>query len=178
MILFLLFQKTVGISVKTVFNNGGDKNCECKQLEKRLLEYLDIQNLSVRELQLYQENLFISIFKITRMVITALFFSLIVAGCSWTDNSGTYHQLIIGLGIVSVNQANPTAATVTSTKSLGLSADKNGLVAGYLSSFITSVPSNAEDVRIEASQKPFAPIKIEIQKALLNQSHNKEKITK
>lgn len=96
-------------------------------------------------------------------------------GCSWTDKSGTHHLLVIGLGVVSVNQTNPTAATVMSTHALGVTASSDGFIAGYSSIFITSVPVGADDVRIEASQRPFAPIKIEVPSAqLINTNHVKK----
>ncbi len=99
---------------------------------------------------------------------------LSVTGC-WTDKSGTHHMLVIGLGLVSVNQTNPAAATVTSMHTLGLIANQSGIVAGYSSSFITAVPDGAEDVRIEASQHPFAPIKIVVQKTQFNQTNQPTK---
>lgn len=91
--------------------------------------------------------------------------------CHWTDKSGTRHTLIIGVGVVSVNESKPEAACVTRANVLGISADAGGLTAGLSSRFSTSVPDGAEDVRIEASQKPFAPLKIEVQKAQLNQTN-------
>lgn len=93
------------------------------------------------------------------------------AGCSWTDQSGTRHVVIVGLGVVSVNDAKPSAATVTRTQALGVAADQGGIMAGYSSRFATTVPDSAEDVRIEASQRPFAPIYVEVQKAQLNQTN-------
>lgn len=92
-----------------------------------------------------------------------------VAGC-WTDKSGTHHMVILGVGVVSMNDSN-AAATVTSTRALGVVAGPGGVTAGYATSFITAVPAGAEDVRIEASQRPLAPIRIEVQKAQLNQTN-------
>jgi hypothetical protein len=91
--------------------------------------------------------------------------------CKWTDKSGTRHTLIIGIGVVSVNESKPEAAQVVRASALGISAGTGGFTAGYSSRFSTSVPAGAEDVRIEASQHPFAPVKIEVQKAQLNQTN-------
>jgi hypothetical protein len=65
---------------------------------------------------------------------------------------------------LSISAAGP----VTSMHTLGVAADQCGITAGYSSRFTTAVPDGAEDVRIEASQHPFAPIKIEVQKTLLS----------
>jgi hypothetical protein len=104
---------------------------------------------------------------------------LIIAGgtgcCSWTDKSGTRHVLIVGVGIVSVNDSTPTAATVTRAHALGLTADQGGIAAGYSSSFTTAVPAGVEDVRIEASQHPFASINIVVQKTQLNETNQIQK---
>jgi hypothetical protein len=94
--------------------------------------------------------------------------------CSWTDKSGTRHVLIVGIGIVSVNKSKPAAATVSQTHALGITiSDQTGVDfgIGYSSAFVTAVPKGAEDVRIEASQHPFASIKIEAQKAQSNQTN-------
>lgn len=91
--------------------------------------------------------------------------------CSWTDISGTHHLIVVGIGIVSVNNSKPTAATVTRANVLGVAADQGGVTAGYSSRFTTAVPNGAEGVRIEASQRPFAPIKVEGQKYQLNQTN-------
>lgn len=96
-------------------------------------------------------------------------------GCSWTDRSGTRHVLIVGVGVVSVNNSKPSAATVTRANALGIAADQGGVAAGYSSRFTTSVPEGAEDVRIEASQRPFAPIHIEVQKTKLNETNQPAK---
>jgi hypothetical protein len=93
-------------------------------------------------------------------------------GCvSWKDHSGTRHTLVIGIGVVSVNDSKPTAATVTRAHTMGIAVDANGLTAGYSARFTTAVPDNAEDVRIEASERPFQPITIEVQKTQLNQTN-------
>ena len=100
-------------------------------------------------------------------------------GClAWTDKSGTHHMVVVGLGVMSVNNSKPTAASVTRLQMLGLAAGEEGVVAGYSSRFTTAVPDGAEDVRIEASQRPFAPIKIEVQKTQLTNQTEIEKETK
>ena len=91
--------------------------------------------------------------------------------CSWTDKSGTHHLIVVGIGIVSVNNSKPAAATVTRANVLGLAADQGEVTAGYSSRFSTAVPDGAEDVRIEASQRPFAGINVEVQKTQLSQTN-------
>ena len=91
--------------------------------------------------------------------------------CRWTDKEGTHHVLIIGAGLVSINNSNPSAATITSKRIVGLAADGNSIAAGYSSSLTTAIPSGAEDVRIEVSKHRFAPLTIEVQKAQLNQTN-------
>jgi hypothetical protein len=113
----------------------------------------------------------------SRAVLILLFpFCLGLPGCCcWTDNSGTRHTLIIGLGVVSVNESKSEAAQVVRANALGVIADAGGFTAGFSSRFTTSVPAGAEDVRIEASQQPFAPLKIEVQKAQSNQINQGDK---
>lgn len=116
-----------------------------------------------------------------RIALAWLLVSLALAGgagcCSWSDKSGTRHVLIVGIGVVSINDSKPAAATVTRAHALGVTADQGGVGAGYSSRFTTSVPAGAEDVRIEASQRPFAPIKVEVQKAQLTKT-NQTRINK
>jgi hypothetical protein len=99
----------------------------------------------------------------------------LAGGCSWHDTSGTRHVVVIGFGVVSVQDSKPRAATVTKANVLGIKADSTGVSAGYSSSFVTAVPDKAEDVRIESSTRPLKPITIEIQKAVL--SHETEAST-
>lgn len=91
--------------------------------------------------------------------------------CHWTDSAGTRHNLVLGFGVISVNESKPTAVKVTRATIVGLGTDDRGATVGYSSRFSTEVMAGAEDVRIEASQRPFAPIKIEIQKAQLNHTN-------
>lgn len=91
---------------------------------------------------------------------------LTLPGCvRWKDASGTRHMLVVGLGVVSTQDSKPEAARVTRAHVVGVAADREGVMAGMSERFITSVPANAEDVRIEASHRPFAPIRVEVQKA-------------
>ena len=96
-------------------------------------------------------------------------------GCiPWSDKNGTRHMVVIGLGFVSIHDSNPTAATVVRAQTMGVTADAQGVVAGYSSRFVTAIPNYAEDVRIEASKYPFTPIKIEVQKAQITKTNQTE----
>lgn len=108
--------------------------------------------------------------------LSCLALALALTGC-WTDRHGTRHTVIIGFGIVGVTPTN-SAATVVSVHCLGLNGSRNGINAGYSSSLTTSVPANAEDVRIETSQHPFAPIKINVQKTQLKEQKQTNQQTK
>lgn len=80
-------------------------------------------------------------------------------GCSVTDKSGTKHTVILGFGIVSVNQTN-TAAAVYKTQLLGLGvSDMPGvrLGIGYANSVTVCVRSNA---LVEVSDAPGSPLNV------------------
>ncbi len=114
--------------------------------------------------------------KTKRTISVALLLLLGLTGCChWTDQSGTSHVLIIGIGMVSVNDSKPAAATVTRIRALGVTAAHGGVTAGYSSQFVTAIPAGAEDVRIEASQRPYSPIRVEVQKAQLKQTSQNQK---
>lgn len=97
-----------------------------------------------------------------------------LTGCSGVPihtKNGTTHYLIIGLGVVSVNHSNQTAAVVTAQHSIGIimsSQPRLNFGAGYSSSLTTLIPDGAQDVRIEASRRPFGPITVDVQSAILS----------
>lgn len=96
------------------------------------------------------------------IIVAAL--CLLGTGCyRWTDKQGTCHTLLIGVGVVSVNNTRPEVATVTRTRSLGVTVDSGGLTAGYSARFMTGAMPGTNDVLIEALEEPFNTIKIEIQ---------------
>lgn len=77
---------------------------------------------------------------------------------------GTTYHLILGFGVVRVNDAKPSAAVVTDTQSFGLVvSDRPGVKfgVGYASSSVVSVPADAKDVRIGVSRLPWGPLRVE-----------------
>jgi hypothetical protein len=108
--------------------------------------------------------------KVVWVVLLAAF----AMGCTSTRSAGvvvpipagggtTYH-LILGFGIVRVNDNNPSAAVVTDAQSFGLVvSDRPGikLGVGYASSSVVSVPADAKDVRVEVSRQPWGPLRVE-----------------
>jgi hypothetical protein len=81
---------------------------------------------------------------------------------------GNVHYLILGFGIVTVNESSQ-AVTATDIHALGISAsDQPGLklAVGYSSSTIVSVTDGAEDVRVEVSKIPGSPIVVDVPRAI------------
>ena len=98
---------------------------------------------------------------------------LLFSGCSGLKvegESGTVHHLILGIGIVSVNDTKEKAMVVTNTTALGVTLSNQPgqkLGVGYSSSSVVSVPTNAKDVRAEISKTPFGPIIVDVANAEL-----------
>lgn len=79
--------------------------------------------------------------------------------------AGKSYHLILGLGLVEVDDQTPHAATVTTARSLGVAvSDRPGLKfsAGYSSSHCVSVPAGAPDVLIDASHLPGGPSRVSV----------------
>jgi hypothetical protein len=105
---------------------------------------------------------------------TALILLTACSGIPFRAKNGTTHYVIVGLGVVSVNHSNQTAAVVTAQHSVGIiMSSQPGLSfsAGYSSGLTTLVPDGAQDVRIEVSRHPFGPITVDIQSAVLSNQH-------
>jgi hypothetical protein len=88
---------------------------------------------------------------------------MVLAGCclSHKDERGTQHYLIIGLGMVSLNEKD-NAVLATRLNSIGISLSNRpdlrfGL--GYTSSLVVSIVPYA-DTLVELSQSPGDPITI------------------
>jgi hypothetical protein len=119
----------------------------------------------------------------TLMIVLLWILTISQTGCSGIpvrSRDGTTHHLIIGIGVVSVNNSRPSAATVTATHAVGVSmsdAPALNLQIGYSSSLTTAIPDDAEDVRVETSRLPFGPVIVDVQKAKLRneQTNNKDK---
>ena len=118
--------------------------------------------------------------EIDMKAVWVLTFAWLAMGCTSSRTAGvvvpipagagtTYH-LILGFGVVRVNDANPTAAVVTDAQSFGLVvSDRPGvkLGLGYASSSVVSVPADAKDVRVEVSRQPWGPLRVEVPAAEL-----------
>lgn len=106
-----------------------------------------------------------------RSIVLALVL-FIMSGCvAIPGQGGTKHYLIVGVGIVSVNESED-AVTATQTQALGISlSDRPGLKLGigYASSTAVTVAPGTEDVRVEVSQRPGGPLVIDTQSAKFTQ---------
>ncbi len=86
----------------------------------------------------------------------------------------TRHYLIIGLGLVSVKEANEQAIEATRIHTLGLSiTDRPGLKfgLGYSSSETVMVMDGAENVVVEVSSLPGGPMVVDTKNATLRSHH-------
>lgn len=105
--------------------------------------------------------------------LSLLLFSVILSGCiAIPGKGGTKHYVIVGFGIVSVNESEE-AVTATQAHSLGISiSDRPGLKLGigYTSSTVVTVAPGAEDVRVEVSKRPGGPLIVDTQSAKFKQS--------
>ena len=100
-----------------------------------------------------------------------LVFHGVLSSCvSIPGKSGTVHHVIIGFGIVSVNEPASQAVVATDSHILGMSiSDQPGLkfAFGYSSSTVVSIPDGADDVRVEVSKVPGQPLIIDVPSARL-----------
>jgi hypothetical protein len=91
---------------------------------------------------------------------------LALSACSGIpiDDGATRHYVIVGFGVVSVPQGEPSNSVhVSKVQALGLTvADQPGLrfAIGYASGMVAAIPSDVEDVRLEVSDRPFGPVTI------------------
>ena len=103
--------------------------------------------------------------KTPRNTLFAVTLALWVSAClAIPGRGGTTHIVVLGFGIVSVNDRNPNAVVATDTQALGVYVtDRPGLRlgVGYSSSVVVSVSGGAEDVRVEASRGPGGPLLVE-----------------
>ena len=96
--------------------------------------------------------------------------SLCDCAIPFKHDNGTDYYLIVGVGLVTVNDAAEKAAVVTRAKALGLTiSDRPGLKmnVGYASSKVVSVANGAEDVLIEVSDKATGDVSVDVKSASL-----------
>ena len=96
----------------------------------------------------------------------------LMCGCIARLDSGDTHKaryLVIGLGIVWVNDSVPEAATVSGVKSVGITvSDRPGLklAVGYTDSYAVTIPDGKKDVLVEFSKKLDGDAKVEVLNAV------------
>lgn len=93
--------------------------------------------------------------------IFAAFGLLLMVGCIPIRTNGTTHYLVIGLGVVSVNNTNQYAASVTKANVLGGYVSDHGGGVGYSSEQRIMVNTNV-NMDIEVSKVPFKPMKVNV----------------
>jgi len=94
--------------------------------------------------------------------------SLSLSGCAFETkgSDGSRHYLIIGAGLVSVNDQKSNAAVAVRTHSLGIAlSDIPGMhmVAGYGSSKYVSVNDGSKDLIIEVADRPRGDMTVNVQ---------------
>ena len=94
-------------------------------------------------------------------LIFMIFMTLFICGCVPIRTNGTTHYLVVGIGVVSVNNTNQSSATVTKTTVLGGYASENGGGIGYSSQNRIMVNTNA-DIAIEVKSVPFKSMKVDV----------------
>lgn len=115
--------------------------------------------------------------RISAQLLLITFLSLSLCSCALPIKhvQGTDYYLIVGIGLVTVNDKNTKAAIITRSQSLGLSiSDRPGLKmnVGYASSKVISVADGAEDVLINVTDKATGDVTIDINSATLNEGGN------
>lgn len=86
---------------------------------------------------------------------------ILMSGCIPIRTNGTTHYLVLGVGVVSVNNTNQYAASVTKANVLGGYVSNHGGGIGYSSEQRIMVSTNA-DIDIEVSKVPFKPLKVNV----------------
>jgi len=86
---------------------------------------------------------------------------ILMVGCIPIRTNGTTHYLVLGIGVVSVNNTNQYAASVTKSTILGGYVSENGGGVGYSSKNQIMVCTNA-DIDIEVMSVPLKSIKVNV----------------
>ena len=86
---------------------------------------------------------------------------LLGSGCVPIRTNGTTHYVVLGIGVVSVNNTNQYAASVTRANVLGAYVSDHGGGIG-LSSEQRMMVSTNDNILIEVSKTPFKPIKVNV----------------
>lgn len=87
---------------------------------------------------------------------------LLGSGCVPIRTNGTTHYVVIGFGVVSVNNTNQAVAQVTKTTVLGGYASEHGGGVGFSTQNRIMVSTNS-DLTIEVNSVPFKSMKVNVQ---------------
>ena len=93
--------------------------------------------------------------------ISAALILICMSGCIPIHSGGTTHYLVVGIGVVSVNNTNQYAASVTKANVLGGYVSEHGSGIGYSSEQRIMVSTNTS-MDIEVSKMPFKPVKVNV----------------
>lgn len=92
-------------------------------------------------------------------LFSCLLAATLSTGCIPIRSKGTTHYLVIGLGVVSVNNTNKEVAHITRANALGVFVSKERFSAGYAAETMVSVKTN-ENIALEIKQAPFRSLSI------------------
>jgi hypothetical protein len=95
------------------------------------------------------------------LAIVAAFGMLFMSSCIPIQTNGTTHYLVVGIGIVSVNNTNQVIAQVTKATVIGGYASEHGGGIGYSAVNQIMVNTNS-DIDIEVSNVPFKPLSVNV----------------
>jgi hypothetical protein len=105
-----------------------------------------------------------------RSAIATVFFVPVLSGCSGlkiTDEDGSTHHLIIGIGVVSIPSSGAADGVVASrAKVLGVHASSQPaakFAAGLASSSAAVIPESVDEIIVEVDQSLFGPLTIRTQ---------------
>jgi len=95
--------------------------------------------------------------------IAACIALILIVGCVPIHVNGTTHYLVVGIGVISVNNTNQALAQVTKATILGGYASEQGGGIGFSSVKKVMIATNVNMV-IDVSNAPFKPLNVEVQK--------------
>lgn len=98
-----------------------------------------------------------------------LVLALALYGCACPipigNKNGTSHHMILGLGIVSVNDNNSEATVVTRSNAIGVAlSNRPGLKfsVGYSSNKVLTISEKVDNVTIEVDHSPSGDITVDL----------------
>jgi hypothetical protein len=136
-----------------------------------------IREIVMRSRALFPVNKYRARFRFILSVVSLISCSALFGCVSIPGKNGTVHYLIVGFGVVSVNDVVGSAVTATNAHVLGISFSDRpsaALAIGYSSSTVVTVADGAEDVRVEISQIPGRGLIVEAPSVKLTKHMNPE----